>query len=113
MNEISKSLKGLEKGLSGAVFLIDENTGFVEIDGDKDLKTFLYEVTPYLLSRWKEREKKCIPEKIPEGAKCWLPYLPPCGVDNLTATMVEVYWKGVMRLVLTDKGRDLGYETKE
>ena len=110
MNEILKNLKGLERGISGAIFLIDENSGFVEIDGDLNLKTFLYEVTPYLFRRWKEQ--KNVPGKKP-GATCWLPYLPPNGVDNLMATMVELYWSRVMRVVLAEKGRDLGYETKE
>ena len=113
MNEISKNLKGLERGISGAIFLIDDNSGYVEIDGDLNLKRFLYEVTPYLLSRWKGREQKNVPGKKPEGATCWLPYLPPNGVDSLTATMVELYWSRVMRVVLAEKGRDLGYETKE
>ena len=113
MNEVSKNLKGLGRGLYGAVLLIDEINGCVEIDGDSDLKTFLYEVTPYVLSRWKSRGKKTVPEKIPEGGKFWLPHLPPCGVDNLTATMVELYWSRTMRSVLAEKGRDLGYETKE
>ena len=54
MNEVSKNL---ERGLYGAVLFIDENNGCVEIDGDSDLKTFLYEVTPYVLSRWRVREK--------------------------------------------------------
>ena len=39
----------MERGLYGAVLFIDENNGCVEIDGDSDLKTFLYEETPYRL----------------------------------------------------------------
>ena len=47
----------------------------------------------------------------PEDAGWWLPYLPPCGIDKMSITTIILYWSKVMRTVLEDRGKNLGYET--
>ena len=51
MEEIVKSFRLLEDGLVAAVVVFDEINGYVDIDGDKSLKTGLFEVSAYLIKR--------------------------------------------------------------
>ena len=52
-------------------------------------------------------------EPKPEGTKCWLPYLPLCGINSMSYSQVFEYWKPVMHAVLPERKRFMGYESSE
>ena len=69
MEEILKSFRSLEDGLVAAVVIIDETNGYVDIDGVKSLNDGLFEVSDYLIKRWKEmKEGKLSSDGKPNGA---------------------------------------------
>ena len=116
MNEILKTLKSVQSDQKGVAIVIDETNGWLEIDGDRDLKNIIFEVSSYVIKRWKATKNKNRDETehvIPEGAQFWLPYLPPCGIDKMTLIMVELYWSKVMRQVCQDRGRNLAYDSNK
>ena len=111
MDELRKVLVNLGCDYSGAVILIDEADGVMEIAGEEALKTACFEVSSFVLQRYHQQKKDTIIEnEKPEGTKCWLPYLPPCGVLQMSFSQVDLYWNQVMRAVLPERGRFLGYE---
>ena len=60
-------------GLVAAVVIIDETNGYVDIDGVKSLNDGLFEVSDYLIKRWKEmKEGKLSSDGKPNGATRWL-----------------------------------------
>ena len=112
MNELRKVLVNLGCDYSGAVILVDEAEGVMEIAGAEGLKTACYEVSSFVLQRYHQLKKSMIVEtEKPHGTKCWLPYLPPCGVLQMSSSQIDLYWNQVMRAVLSERGRHLGYET--
>ena len=52
------------------------------------------------------------PEK-PEGTECWLPYLPTCGINKMSYGQLSLYWNLVMRAVLPERKRYLGFESSK
>ena len=113
MNDIRKVLVNLGDDYSGAIVLIDEANGVMEIEGEEGLKTACYEVSSPVLQRYNQLkgEMTVVEKEKPEGTKCWLPYLPPCGVLSMSFTQLDLYWNQVMRAVLPEVGWSLGYET--
>ena len=102
----------MEDGSIAVYIVIDEINGYMEIDGAKVLKTACFEVYSYIVDRVKEQKKPATHgQDKPAGAKCWLPFLPPCGIDGMTSSAIELYWNQVMRAVLPNRGRYLGYVT--
>ena len=48
------------------------------------------------------------PHKKPEGAKWFLPFLPPGGIDGMSVAIIEIYWVEIMHVVVgnaTNKGK--------
>ena len=40
-----------------------------------------------------------------EGTKCWLPFLPLCGINKMSFNQVSQYWSPVMRALLPEQNR--------
>ena len=111
MNEFKKALSNLEEGTSVAVLYIDEENNVLRIDGSEDMRTACYEVSRYIIDRTKEIKKPTGVRQKPPNTKVYLPPLPPSGIDGLTFSSLETYWNVVVRSLLPEKGRHLGYET--
>ena len=111
MNEALKALNSLDNGIRGVFFIIDEQKGCAIIDGDRNLKEILFEVSSHLIKRFKDviENANDMEEKKPEGAKWFLPYLPPGGIEGMTFEQVCLYWSRTMRTVCSDRGRNMGY----
>ena len=99
------------KDVEAVTLLIDKKNGFAEIEGEKSLKEIMFEVSSYVLKRWKSmNEKKPSEEpKMPEGAKWQLLFLPPEGIDGLTYTTLLPLWVPVMAIVNSDRGVRMRY----
>ena len=94
-------------------YVIDPQNNVAEIDGDTNLKRLLFEASPLINAKWKnEKEKTRVAsyENRPEGTTCWLPHLPPGGINAMTDRVLKSYWSLVMRAVLPDRRSNLGYD---
>ena len=113
--------KKLEKmfeddGLVIGIYVIDTNNQTCEINGNHALKKALYDASSQINSNWKS-ESKAAPTAPPSkegmkppGAKCWLPFLPPGGIANMSDKTLRMYWTQVMNAVLDDR-KNLGYDS--
>ena len=111
MDEVYKALSKLD--IDAVILTVDDKNGFAEIEGTKNLKDALFEVSSHILKR-RHILKADLPEdlKLPEGATKKLPPLPPKGIDGLTYTQLGVYWGAVMSVVCSDRGARMRYGTK-
>ena len=116
MNEILKTLKSVPNDQKGVALIIDESNGWLEIDGEKELKKIVFEVSSYIIKRWKTIKNNNPGEtehEVPAGAKFFLPHIPPCGIEKMTLIMIDAYWSRVMRQVCQDRGRNLAYDNNK
>ena len=119
--DIEKLRKFYENGgFHLGIYVIDTKNHAVEINGNSFLKQLLYETSSYINAKWisdshtpspatENNEEK---ERLPETT-CWLPYLPPGGIQKMTDKVLKLYWPVVMRAVCPDRKNDLGYETHQ
>ena len=111
MNDTRKFFNSVDGESSAAFVLIDEDHGFMEIYGKDELKIACYEVSSYISQRYFELNSGNTEGRVkPEGTKCWLPYLPPYGIEGMSVGGIEIYWTRVMRAVLPRPARNMGYE---
>ena len=100
------------ENLSFGIFAIDEENNVIEIDGSTQLKKILFDVSPSIISKWKSANPtRSASSTQPPNTKCFLPFLPPGGISKMNDKQIRRYWKVVMRALLPDRRRDLGYET--
>ena len=108
-----------DDGLVIGIYVIDTNNQTCEINGDHALKKALYDASSQINFNWKSESKAAptaptaLPSKEgskPPGAKCWLPYLPPGGIANMSDKTLRMYWTQVMNAVLDDR-KNLGYDS--
>ena len=90
MNELKKSLNSIEDGISAAIIYIDESSGVMKIDGSDDLRTAVYEVSRYVISRSNELKKSPAEKPKPPNTTCFLPKLPPGGIDKLSYSTLDL-----------------------
>ena len=110
MNDILRSLKKLASSTHGVVLTIDEEKQYMEIDGHPKLKKIIFEIASYVIKRWNELDTvHDVVHYKPEGAKWYLPFLPPGGIDVMSAAIIEIYWVEIMHVVVGH--RVLGYQT--
>ena len=110
MSDAVKSLKKLDATTYGAVVTIDVRNGIMEIDGHGKLKKILFEISPYIIMRWRETDPgPNIVELKPEGAKFFLPFLPLGGINAMTLATLLIYWSPIMQVVVGH--RALGYQS--
>ena len=81
----------------------------MEIDGHPKLKKMIFEIASYVIKRWNEVDSvHDVAHYKPEGAKWFLPFLPPGGIDGMSAAIIEIYWVEIMHVVVgnaTNKGK--------
>ena len=113
--EIDKLRKSFENdGFVLGFYVIDPENGVAEIDGDKNLKKLLFDVSPHINAKWsRESERSSLtPQHVrPENTSCWLPFLPPGGISAMTEKTLKLYWSPVMRAVLPERKSNMGYDT--
>ena len=110
MEEAKKALKKMESDCYGGVLIVDICNNTLEIEGHPKLKQILFELSPQIIKRWMESSTSPNQtEKVPEGAKYFLPYLPLGGINSMSITIIELFWSKVMQIVVGH--RALGYES--
>ena len=90
MNDLKKALNSIEEGISAAVIYIDESSGLMKIDGSDDLRTAVFEVSHYLISRVNESKKNPVEKPKPPNTTCFLPKLPAGGVNGLSYSTLDL-----------------------
>ena len=102
-------------GLVIGIYVIDTSNQNCEINGDRALKKVLYDASSQINRSWNAESSAALTSQSskegpkPEGAKCWLPYLPPGGIEKMSDKILRLYWSQVMRSVNEDRKRDMGY----
>ena len=112
MSDPRKFFNSVDDDSSAVFVIIDEEHSIMEIYGKDELKLACYEVSSYISQRYFELNLgNTEGENKPEGTKCWLPYLPPYGIQGMGITGIDIYWNRVMRAVVQPSGRSMGYES--
>merc|ERR1711954_269543 len=77
-------------GLVIGIYVIDTSNQNCEISGDRALKKVLYDASSQINRSWNAESSGALTSQSskegpkPEGAKCWLPYLPPDGIEKMS-----------------------------
>ena len=99
-------------GLFIAAYLVDNKTNAVEIHGETCLRSLLFNASPQINSEWVaksvNRNVRGWDADLPEGA---LPYLPVGGIEDMTWTVLELYWPIIMNIVLKDRQGKMQYDS--